>query len=44
MACIPDDELQRLKQTVALERLAESRGIVLKRHGATLAQGIPSSI
>lgn len=36
MACIPDDELQRLKQTVALERLAESRGIVLKRHGADL--------
>lgn len=25
MACIPDDELQRLEQTVALERLEESR-------------------
>lgn len=36
MARIPDDELARLKQTVSLQRLAEHRGIVLKRHGADL--------
>ena len=36
MARIPDDELERLKQTIALERLAESRGIQLKRHGSDL--------
>jgi len=27
MARIPDDELDRLKQTVSLQRLAEARGI-----------------
>jgi DNA primase len=36
MARIPDDELERLKQTIALERLAEARGIRLKRHGSDL--------
>ncbi|MGD8854446.1 MAG: CHC2 zinc finger domain-containing protein [Gammaproteobacteria bacterium] len=36
MARIPDAELARLKQDIALERLAESRGIRLKRHGADL--------
>jgi DNA primase len=36
MARIPDEELARLKQTIALERLAESRGIQLKRHGGDL--------
>lgn len=36
MARIPDDELARLKQTVSLQRLAESRGLTLKRHGADL--------
>ena len=34
MARIPDDELERLKQSIALERLAEARGIKLKRHGS----------
>jgi len=34
MARTPDDELERLKQDVALERLAEARGIKLKRHGS----------
>jgi DNA primase catalytic core len=36
MARIPDAELERLKQTIALERLAEAKGVVLKRHGADL--------
>jgi len=31
MARIPDDELERLKQEVSLQRLAESRGITLNR-------------
>lgn len=36
MARIPDEEIERLKQEVSLERLAARRGIVLKRHGADL--------
>jgi DNA primase len=36
MARIPENELAGLKQTVAVQRLAEARGIALKRHGADL--------
>ena len=36
MARIPADQLERLKQTVSVQRLAEGRGIALKRHGADL--------
>ncbi len=36
MARIPDDQLERLKQEVPLQRLAESQGVKLKRHGANL--------
>jgi DNA primase catalytic core len=36
MPRIPDDELERLKHEVSLERLAEGAGIALKRHGADL--------
>ena len=36
MARIPDNELERLKQDISLERLAESAGITLKRHGQDL--------
>jgi DNA primase catalytic core len=36
MARIPDEELERLKAEVSLERLAEARGVVLARHGADL--------
>ncbi|MGA2433678.1 MAG: toprim domain-containing protein [Bryobacteraceae bacterium] len=36
MARIPDAEIKRLKQEVSLERLAEARGIKLKRHGKEL--------
>ena len=36
MARIPESEIERLKAEVSLERLAESRGVVLKRHGADL--------
>ncbi len=36
MARIPAQQLNRLKQEVSVERLAEGRGVVLKRHGADL--------
>ncbi|MFQ5644900.1 MAG: CHC2 zinc finger domain-containing protein [Thiogranum sp.] len=36
MARIPDDELDRLKSEVSVQRLAEAAGIELKRHGADL--------
>lgn len=36
MGRIPDTELNRLKQDISIQRLAEGRGITLKRHGADL--------
>jgi DNA primase len=36
MPRIPDDTIERLKQEISLERLAEARGIKLTRHGADL--------
>jgi len=36
MARIPKAELERLKQEVSIERLAEARGVKLARHGADL--------
>jgi DNA primase catalytic core len=36
MARIPEEQIERLKQEVSLQRLAEGRGIALKRHGADL--------
>src|SRR5580658_4426378 len=36
MAHIPDEVIERLKQEISLERLAESRGVKLARHGADL--------
>jgi DNA primase catalytic core len=36
MARIPEGEIERLKREVSLERLAETRGVELKRHGADL--------
>jgi DNA primase len=36
MARIPEEEIERLKQTIALERLVEARGVKLVRHGADL--------
>ena len=36
MARIPDDQLERLKAEIAVERLAEGMGVVLKRHGKDL--------
>jgi DNA primase len=36
MARIPEGEIDRLKREVSLERLAEARGVKLKRHGADL--------
>ena len=36
MARIPDDQINRLKQEISVQRLAEGRGVTLKRHGADL--------
>ncbi|MES9990720.1 MAG: CHC2 zinc finger domain-containing protein [Candidatus Thiodiazotropha sp.] len=36
MARIPDDQLERLKKEVSLQRLVEGMGIALKRHGSDL--------
>jgi DNA primase len=36
MARIPEDEIERLKRDVSVERLAGARGIRLERHGADL--------
>ena len=36
MPRIPDETIERLKQDVSLERLAEARGVKLARHGADL--------
>lgn len=33
MARIPESEIKRLNTDVSLERLAQHRGVVLKRHG-----------
>jgi len=33
MPRIPDEQLERLKQDISLQRLVEARGIELKRHG-----------
>lgn len=36
MARIPEAEIERIKQEVSVQRLAEARGIQLARHGADL--------
>jgi len=36
MARIAEEEIERLKQEVSIERLAEARGVKLVRHGADL--------
>ena len=36
MARIPEDEIERLKREVSLERLVTAAGIELRRHGADL--------
>ena len=36
MARIPEQELIHLKQEISLQRVVESAGIALKRHGADL--------
>ncbi len=41
MARIPEDVVERLKREVSLERLAESSGIALKRHGDNLTAHCP---
>src|ERR1700674_4262947 len=37
MARIPESEIERLKREISVERLAEARGVKLKRHGAALS-------
>lgn len=36
MPRLPDAEIERLKQEVSLERMAEGAGIEIKRHGKDL--------
>jgi DNA primase len=36
MARIPEAEIERIKQEVSVQRLAEARGIRFERHGADL--------
>src|SRR5262249_53233721 len=36
MARVPDEEIERLKKDVSVERLVEAKGIKLARHGANL--------
>ncbi len=36
MARIAEEEIERLKREVSVQRLAEARGVQLKRHGADL--------
>jgi len=38
---IPDSVIERIKQSVSVERLAEARGVELKRHGADLIGRCP---
>jgi len=41
MARIPEEEIERLKREISLERLAEAGGVKLKRHGADLMGQCP---
>ena len=41
MARIPEEEVERLKREVSVQRLAEARGIKLTRHGANLLGKCP---
>ena len=41
MARIPDEEIERLKREVPLERLVRGFGVELKRHGADLLGPLP---
>jgi len=36
MARIPEEEIERLKREISLERLAEAKGVKLKKHGENL--------
>jgi DNA primase len=36
MARVPEGEIERLKSQVSIQRLAEARGVVLKKYGADL--------
>ena len=42
MARIPEEEIERLKKEVSLERLVTAFGIDLRRHGADLLGRCPS--
>jgi DNA primase len=41
VARIPDEVIERLKSEVSVQRLAEARGVVLKKHGADLIGRCP---
>ncbi len=36
MARVPEEELERIKREVSIERLVEATGVELRRHGADL--------
>jgi hypothetical protein len=40
MARIPESDIERLKREVSVERLAESRGVKLKRRGEDAHSGL----
>lgn len=41
MARIPDEEIERLKAEMSVERLAEAKGVELRRHSADLLGRCP---
>lgn len=43
MARIAEDELQRIKSEISLERLVRARGIELRKHGAISSASVPST-
>ena len=43
MARIPEQEIERLKKDISLERLMSAKGIELKRHGSNLLGLCPST-
>lgn len=41
MARIPEEEIERMKREISLERLAEAKGVKLKQHGENLLGRCP---
>ena len=43
MARIAGSEIERLKREISVERLAEARGVTLKKHGSGSDRAVPVS-